>query len=116
MAYHPGVGVVSLATGAPTFLNHIYLSTFCDKCRDFPLDLFFASNYNLLLEHLFEMRRNPERGVELMTRNEYELMYLIRTNDNPQKAVMTAIDIICQYITQHGSSQAQLAADQPESA
>lgn len=33
-----------------------------------------------------------------MTRNEYELMYLIRTNDNPQQALMTAIDIICQYI------------------
>ena len=51
-----------------------------------------------------------------MTRNEYELMYLIRTNENPQKAVMTAIDIICQYIKQHGSLQEPPVADQPESA
>lgn len=34
--------------------NSSVLSTFCDNCRDFPLDLFFASNYNLLLEHPFE--------------------------------------------------------------
>lgn len=51
-----------------------------------------------------------------MTRNEYELMYLIRTNDNPQKALVTAIDIICQYIKQHGSLQEPSAADRPESA
>ena len=51
-----------------------------------------------------------------MTRNEYELMYLIRTNDNPQQAVMTAIDIICHYIKQHGSSPRPPAAGQQESA
>ena len=54
--------------------------------------------------------------MELMTRNEYELMYLIRTSDNPQKAMMTAIDIICQYIKQHESLQEPPAADQQESA
>ena len=51
-----------------------------------------------------------------MTRNEYELMYLIRTNDNPQKALLTAIDIICQYIAQLGSLPEQPAADSLESA
>ena len=51
-----------------------------------------------------------------MTKNEYELMYLIRTNDNPEKAVLTAIDIICQYIKQHGSLREQQAAGQQESA
>ena len=51
-----------------------------------------------------------------MTKNEYELMYLIRTNENPQMALLTAIDIICQYITQHGSSQEPPAADPPVSA
>ena len=35
-----------------------------------------------------------------MTQNEQELLDIIRTNDNPQKALMTAIDIICQYIKQ----------------
>ena len=51
-----------------------------------------------------------------MTRNEHELMYLIRTNDNPQKAILTAIDIICQYIKPHESSPKQPAADSPVSA
>ena len=51
-----------------------------------------------------------------MTKNEYELMYLIRSNDNPQKAMITAIDIICQYIAQHGSSPRPPAAGQQESA
>lgn len=51
-----------------------------------------------------------------MTKNEYELMYLIRTNDNPEKAVLTAIDIICQYIKQHGSLREPPAAGQQESA
>lgn len=51
-----------------------------------------------------------------MTRNEYELIYLIRTNENPQKALMTAIDIICQYIKQPLSLPGQSAADRQESA
>jgi hypothetical protein len=51
-----------------------------------------------------------------MTRNEYELMYLIRTNDNPEKALVTAIDIICQYIAQRESLQVPSAADPPVSA
>jgi hypothetical protein len=51
-----------------------------------------------------------------MTKNEYELMYLIRTNDNPQQALMTAIDIICQYIKQPGSLREPSAADRQESA
>ena len=51
-----------------------------------------------------------------MTKNEYELMYLIRTNDNPQQALITAIDIICQYIKLPGSSQEPSAADPPVSA
>lgn len=34
-----------------------------------------------------------------MTNNEQELIDIIRTSNNPQQAVITAIDIICQYIT-----------------
>ena len=48
-----------------------------------------------------------------MTKNEYELMYLIRTNENPQQAMLTAIDIICQYIKQLESSPEPSAADPP---
>jgi hypothetical protein len=51
-----------------------------------------------------------------MTRNEYELMYLIRTNENPQQALMTAIEIICQYIALPLSSPKPSAADPPVSA
>ena len=51
-----------------------------------------------------------------MTKNEYELMYLIRTNENPQKALLTAIDIICQYIAQRESLLEQPAADSQVSA
>ena len=51
-----------------------------------------------------------------MTRNEYELLYLIRTNENPQQALLTAIDIICQYIKLREASPEQPAADSLESA
>lgn len=48
-----------------------------------------------------------------MTKNEQELIDLIRNNDNPQYAVVTAIDIICQYIKQRESSQAPSAVVPP---
>jgi hypothetical protein len=51
-----------------------------------------------------------------MTQNEQELLDIIRTNENPQKALMTAIDIICQYIKQPLSSPKPSAADRQESA
>ena len=50
-----------------------------------------------------------------MTKNEQELINIIRTSDNPQQATMIAIDIICQYIKQHGSSPRPPAADPPGS-
>lgn len=36
-----------------------------------------------------------------MTKNEQELIDIIRTSEDPQKAMVTAIDIICQYIAQN---------------
>lgn len=51
-----------------------------------------------------------------MTQNEQELLDIIRTNENPQKALMTAIDIICHYLELRESSPTQPAADLPESA
>ena len=50
-----------------------------------------------------------------MTKNEQELLDIIRTNDNPQYAMVTAIEIICQYIKQHGSLPRLPAADPPVS-
>ena len=95
-------------------LSHIP-SNKLDTFPIFTLDCLDATNYNLVLEQSFGYGI-AKGGTELMTKNEYELMYLIRTNENPQKALLTAIDIICQYITQHLSSPEQSAADPPVSA
>ena len=46
-----------------------------------------------------------------MTKNEQELINIIRNSEDKQKAMVTAIEIICRYITQHGSLQEQPAAD-----
>ena len=46
------------------------------------------------------MQRNCERGDVLMTKNEQELLNIIRSSEDKHKAMVTAIEIICQYITQ----------------
>ena len=45
-----------------------------------------------------------------MTNNELELITLIRENDNPERALLTAIDIILLSLAQHESSQSQAVA------
>ena len=42
-----------------------------------------------------------------MTENEMELIKLIRGNDNPEQALMTAAVIIVGFLKQHGSSEVQ---------
>lgn len=51
-----------------------------------------------------------------MTQNEQELLDIIRNSEDQQQALMTAVDIICCYLAQLGSSPAQQAVDRPESA
>ena len=46
-----------------------------------------------------------------MTKNEQELLNIIRSSEDKQKAMVTAIEIICRYIEQHGSLQEPPAAD-----
>ena len=46
-----------------------------------------------------------------MTANEVELINLIRENDNPARALATAVDIILTFLKQHESSEVQVAAD-----
>ena len=46
-----------------------------------------------------------------MSENELELIRMIRENDNPGQALMTAALIILGYLKQHGSSEEQAAAD-----
>ena len=41
-----------------------------------------------------------------MTRNEEELFALIRENDKPELAVLTAIEIFTAFLEQPGASQA----------
>lgn len=47
-----------------------------------------------------------------MTKNEQKLISMIRENDNPARAMSTAVFIVLGYLTQHGSSQAPTPADQ----
>lgn len=48
-----------------------------------------------------------------MTENEKELIKLIRENDNPEEALMTATVIILGYLKQHESSEEQAAVGSP---
>jgi hypothetical protein len=50
-----------------------------------------------------------ERGIQIMTANEIELIDLIRENDKPEIALSTAVDIILLYLVQHESSEGQVA-------
>ena len=54
------------------------------------------------------------RGIKTMTDNEKELINLIRENDNPGQALMTAAVIVLGYLKQHESSVAQESADLQE--
>lgn len=49
----------------------------------------------------------------IMTDNEIELLRLIRENDNPEQALMTAATIILGFLKQHESFEAQAAAVPP---
>ena len=46
-----------------------------------------------------------------MSENEMELITLIRENDNPGRALMTATLIVLGYLKQHESSEGQVVAD-----
>ena len=48
-----------------------------------------------------------------MTDNEQELIKLIRENDNPEQALMTATVIILDFLKQHESSEVQAPACLP---
>ena len=50
-----------------------------------------------------------------MTNNEMELLNLVRNNDNPIQALMTAIIIVQGYLKQHGLDSAQDPAGLRES-
>lgn len=45
-----------------------------------------------------------------MSKNEYELIGMIRESDNPEQALMAAAVIILGFLKQHESSEEQVAA------
>ena len=51
------------------------------------------------------------KGDKVMTDNEKELIKIIRENDNPGPALMTATVIILGYLKRHGSSEAPASVD-----
>jgi hypothetical protein len=46
-----------------------------------------------------------------LSKNEIELINMVRENDNPGQALMTAATIILGYLKQHESSEEQVAVD-----
>ena len=50
------------------------------------------------------------KGDLAMTENERELIKLIRENDNPEKALITAVDTILLFLVQQKSFEAQAVA------
>lgn len=71
--------------------------------------LTFPKNRNILItEQVFGINET-ERGIQ-MTSNEMELLKMIRENDNPAQALMTAIIIVQGYLKQHESSVEQAPA------
>lgn len=46
-----------------------------------------------------------------MTENEIKLIKLIRENDNPEQALVKAVETILLYLKQHESFQVQVPAD-----
>lgn len=74
-------------------------------------DVDFSHNliyYEVKLTHI-----RTERGIGIMTENEKELIKLIRENDNPTQALMTAAVIILGFLKQLESSEEPSAACLP---
>ena len=71
---------------------------------------FFSSKFR---QNLFDnsdiMKRKEAKRFNLkgdhMTTNEQELISLIREQEDPARALATAVDIILLYLEQHGSSR-----------
>ena len=51
-----------------------------------------------------------------MTDNELELMYIIRTNENPEKALKTALDLMIDFLVKREAPQDTFSERPPESA
>lgn len=51
-----------------------------------------------------------------MTENELDLLYIIRTNENPQKALEIALDLVIDFLTKPEALRGTSSERPPESA
>ena len=134
MAYHPGVGVSSLATSAPTLLKTNYTVRFVGHiCRYYQIKQMFEylailtqcqllSEYchggKILLKFYYIIRSDiaDGKGVGFVSENEIELIKLLRENDNPEKVAGYMLSLFLDYLRTHGPSQETPVAVPPESA
>ena len=80
------------------------------KNRDDKYEILVYSNS---IEHLFQSLQKENAA---MTENELELLYIIRTNENPEKALGIALDLMIDFLTQHEALRDTSSARPRESA
>ena len=68
----------------------------------------FLKNNKIKSEHMFGILP-VSKGEQIMKNNEKELINIIRENDNPAQALITATLIVLGYLKQHESSEEQVA-------
>ena len=70
----------------------------------------FQNNNTIKLEHMFANVLKT-KGDQIMTNAQKELINIIRENDKPGEALMTAAVIILDFLKQRESSEAQVVVD-----
>lgn len=75
------------------------------------VDISENSVYTKNIEHTF-----ATKGETIMSETEQELITLIRENDNPEQALLVAIDVILSFLAQPESSPEPSVACSPEPA
>ena len=68
----------------------------------------FQNNNTIKTEQMFG-NLLVSRGTQEMTNNEMELIKIIRENDNPTRALITATLVVLGYLKQHESFEEQVA-------
>ena len=105
--YHSCRGGDSLATEAPTLL----MSYMLDIIRQISID--YSKDFTYTVFRTFV--RLQERGNGMST-HEAELFNIIYENDNPEQAVLTAIEVFTAFLEQLEEVPKQQPGDLQESA
>jgi hypothetical protein len=80
-----------------TFTVSRLLSKYC-RCKKILIRLCYSIRSGIVIM----------KGVGIVSKNEMELINMIRENDNPEQALMAAAAIILGFLKQHGSSEEQV--------